>query len=56
MTLSIGIPLGLLIVIIGTILYFVLKNKMIAKLIIWIGAIVTLVTLIMVLMAVFSNM
>ncbi len=56
MPLSFGIPLGLLIVLAGAILFFATKYKKVAKVILIIGMAITLLTLFLILLVVNSPM
>ncbi len=56
MPLSFGIPLGLTIVVVGVILFFATRYKKIAKVVLGIGVAVTFLTLILVVLAVNSQM
>jgi len=56
MPLSSGILLGLVVVVVGAILFFATNYKKMAKVVIGIGAVVTLLTLILIVLAVNSPM
>ena len=56
MPLSFGLPLGLSVLVVGAIMLFATKYKTAARVILGIGAAVTLLTLIVILLAVNSNM
>ncbi len=56
MTLSIGIPLGLFIVLLGAVLFFATKQKRIAKAALGIGAAMIVLTLVLIVLVVNSPM
>jgi hypothetical protein len=56
MPLSFGIPLGVIILVAGTILFFATRYKMIAKAVLGIGVAITLLTLILIVLALNSQM
>lgn len=56
MPLSFGLPLGLIVLAAGAIMLFATEHKTAARIILGIGAAVTLLTLIVILLAVNSNM
>ena len=56
MPVSFGIPLGVVIVLVGTILFFATRYKKTAKVVIGLGAAVTLLTLVLILLAANSQM
>jgi hypothetical protein len=56
MPLTFGIPLGLTIVVAGAILFFATNHKKIAKVVLGIGVVVTLLTLLLIVLAVNSQM
>ena len=56
MPLSFGLPLGMIILVAGAIMLLATKHKTAAKVILGIGAAVALLTLIVILLAVNSNM
>lgn len=56
MPLSFGIPLGLTVVVAGAILFFATNYKKIAKVVLVIGVAVTLLTLILIVLVVNSQM
>ncbi len=56
MPLSFGIPLGLTIVVFSAILFFATKNKKITKVVLGIGVAIVLLTLILIMLVVNSQM
>ncbi len=56
MPLTFGIPLGLIILVAGTVLYFATRYKKAAKVVIGVGLFVTLLTFILIVLALNSNM
>jgi hypothetical protein len=53
---SFGIPLGLVIAVVGAILFFVTRYKKVAKLMIGVGVAVSILTFMLILLAVNSQM
>ncbi len=56
MPVSFGIPLGLVIVVVGSILFFATRYKNTAKVVIGVGLVVTILTFILILLAANSRM
>lgn len=56
MPLTFGVPFGLVILIAGIILHFVTRSKMLARIMIGLGALITAVTLVLILLVVYSDM
>ncbi len=56
MPLSFGIPLGLVIVVVGAILFFATRHKKTAKVVLGVGVVVTLLTFFLIVLAVNSQM
>lgn len=56
MPLSFGIPFGLLVIVIGAVLFLVTKHKRIAKFVVVIGVLITTLTLILLVLAFNSQM
>lgn len=56
MPLSFGIPLGLLIAVVGAVLFYATGFKKIAKLVVGVGVIIALVTVVLIALAVSSSM
>jgi hypothetical protein len=56
MPLSFGIPLGILVMLIGTVLFYVTKHKRIATVVISIGAFIAAFTLILIVLVLDSSM
>ena len=56
MPFTFGIPIGLFIVLIGAIMHYSMKNKLPGRIVLIIGALIFLFTLVMVLLAVTSQM
>jgi hypothetical protein len=50
------IPLGLILVVVGTILFFATRNKTAAKIVIGIGVVITILTFLLIVLAVNSQM
>ncbi len=56
MPLSFGIPLGLVIVVVGAILFFATRYKKTAKVVMGVGAAITVLTLLVIVVALNSQM
>jgi len=56
MPLTFGVPIGLFIVLIGAIMLYSLKNKLAGRIVLIIGALIFLFTLVMVILAVTTQM
>ena len=56
MPLSFGIPLGILVILVGAVLLFATNTKRLAKITIGIGVVITLLTLTLIILAVNSPM
>ncbi len=56
MPLTFGIPLGVIIVVVGAILFFATKQKKIAKVVLGIGVAVTILSFFLIVLAVNSSM
>ena len=56
MALSLGIPFGLIIVVIGAILFFATNHKRAAKVILSVGAVMALLTFVLIILVVNSSM
>jgi hypothetical protein len=56
MPLSSGIPLGIIAILIGVVLFFATNSKRLAKMVMGIGVVITLLTLLLIILALNSPM